>query len=200
MRMNRLIVCGLSALALSLAGCSNGNWNVKRVDPSASTDVDYRFNDQDAQQVFHAMASDMLSRPWIDESLRENGGKRPVVFLGTIKNNTQDYVNTELFTNQLKAEMINGGRIDVKAEREARQLLRDERLDTKYNDPATVKQAAKELNSDFALVGSVNDNKQRTNDGRTVVNYYQITMELTNVETARIVWSKTEPIKKVATR
>jgi PBP1b-binding outer membrane lipoprotein LpoB len=63
-----------------------------------------------------------------------------------------------------------------------------------------VKQIAKELNSDFALVGAVNDNKQRTNDGRVVVNYYQFDMQLINVETAEKVWIQTKEIKKVASR
>ncbi len=63
-----------------------------------------------------------------------------------------------------------------------------------------MKQIAKELNSDFALVGAVNDNKQRTNDGRVVVNYYQFDMQLINVETAEKVWIQTKEIKKVASR
>ena len=190
----------VAAAMMTLAGCSHENWNVKRVDPSTPTDIDYRFNDEDAREVLAAMSADCMSRPWIDNWMRENGGKQPIVFLGTIKNNTQDYINTQLYTTDLQKELLNGGRVRVKAEKDARQELRDERLDTKYNDPATVKQVAKELNADFALVGSVNDNKQRTNDGRKVVNYYQFDMELINVETAEKVWIQTKPIKKVATR
>jgi PBP1b-binding outer membrane lipoprotein LpoB len=90
--------------------------------------------------------------------------------------------------------------VRVKAEKDLRPELRDERLDTKYNDPATLKAVAKELNADFALVGAVNDNKQRSNDGRTVVNFYQFDMQLVNVETAEKVWIQTKQVKKVATR
>lgn len=191
----------LSAAAMiGLAGCASENWKVKRVDPSTPTDVDYRFNDEDARQVLAAMSADCLSRPWIDNFMRDNGGKQPIVFLGSIKNNTQDYINTQLYTTDLEKELLNGGRVRVKAERDLRQELRDERLDTKYNDPATLKAVAKELNADFALVGFVNDNKQRSNDGRTIVNYYQFDMQLINVETAEKVWIQTKPIKKVATR
>ncbi len=198
MKTNRMLA--LAAATLTLAGCSHENWNVKRVDPSTPTDVDYRFNDEDAREVLAAMSADCMSKPWIDTWMRENGGKQPIIFLGTIKNNTQDYINTELYTTDLQKELLNGGRVRVKAEKQAREELRDERLDTKYNDPATIKQVAKEINADFALVGSVNDNKQRTNDGRTVVNYYQFDMQLINVETAEKAWIQTKPIKKVATR
>lgn len=189
----------LAAAGLLAAGCDN-NWKINRVDPTTQTDVDYHFNDQDAREIFQSMTQDMLSRRWIDGYLQSSGGQQPVVYLGNVKNNTQDYINTQLFTNQIQDEMINSGRIRVKAERDAREELRDERLDTKYNDPATIKKVAAELNSQFALVGSVNDVKQRSNDGRTVVNVYQAHMELINVETAEKVWSDTKEIKKVARR
>jgi penicillin-binding protein activator len=198
--MSTLTAAALMALAAGCASSGGGDWNVKRVDPATSTDVDYRFNDQDAREIFQAMARDVLARPWIDNHMRENGGQRPIVYLATIRNNTQDYINTELFTNQIQEEMINGQRVRVKAERDARQELRDERLDTRYNDPATVKAIAKEINADYAIMGSINDVKQRNTSGRTVVNYYQATLELINIETAEKVWSNTAEIKKVARR
>jgi len=199
MRTN-LIAAGIAAAGLTLIACENQNWNVKRTDPAAPTDIDYRFNDEDARQIFQAMSQDMLSRPWVDNWRRENNGQDPIVVLGNVRNDTQDYINTTLFTNQIKDEMINSGKIVVKGEKEIRQEIRDERLDTKYNDPATLKAVAKELNADFMLVGSISDVKQRSGDGRTIVNYYQAHMELINVETARIVWSDTKEIKKVARR
>lgn len=189
-----------AALSLmTLTGCENQNWNVKRTDPTAQTDVDYRFNDEDARQIMAAMTADALSRPWLERFRGENQ-RDPIIFLGNVKNNTQDYINTNLYTNNIQRELLNSGKVRVKAEREARQELRDERLDTKYNDPATIKQVAKELNADFALVGTIEDNKQRSGDSRTVVNYYQAKMELINVETAEVVWIQTKEIKKVASR
>jgi penicillin-binding protein activator len=192
-----IVMTGMAAFV----GCSsNQNWRVKRVDPTTTTDIDYRFNDEDARQVFQSMVADALARPWVDNWMRENGGQRPIVFLGNVRNETQDYINTGLFTTQVQEELINSGRVRVKAERDARAELRDERLDVRYNDPATIKAVAKEINADFALVGRIMDNKQRSGDGRTVVNYYQANMELINVETAEKVWIQTEEIKKIARR
>ena len=186
--------------AVALAGCENQNWRVHRVDPQSQTDVDYRFNDNDAHEALAWLSADCLSRPWVDNFMRENGGRQPIIFLGNIRNNTQDYINSQLYTTDFQKELLNSGRVRVKAERDLRPELRDERLDTKYNDPATLKAVAKELNADFALVGAVNDNKQRSNDGRTVVNFYQFDMQLVNVETAEKVWIQTKQVKKVATR
>jgi uncharacterized protein (TIGR02722 family) len=200
--MNRfkLTAATLTAATLfAIPGCSDG-WKVTRTDPAKPAEIDYRFTDEDAREIFQQMSQDVLTRPWVEAWMREHNDQRPIVYLASVRNNTQDYINTQLFTNQIQENLINSGKVRVKAERDARQELRDERMDTKFNDPATVKQVAKELNADFALTGSVNDNKQHSTSGNTVVNYYQATMELINVETAEKVWSRTAEIKKVAHR
>ena len=199
--MKTFVMTGcIAAAGLGLAACQNPNWGVQRVDPTAQTDVDYRFNDQDAREALEWLSADCLSRGWVDAWMREHNGQRPIIYLATIKNNTQDYINTELYTTDFQKELLNSGRVLLKAERDAREELRDERLDTKFNDPATIKQIAKEINADFALVGSVNDSKQHSGDGRTVVSFYQFDMQLIDVETAEKVWIQTKDVKKVARR
>jgi uncharacterized protein (TIGR02722 family) len=195
----KLVATATLAGLLTLTGCNN-EWKIDRVDPSKQTDVDYHFNDQDAREVFHELAQDSLSREWIENWRSSHAGERPIVYLASVKNNTQEYINTDLFTNQLIEEFINSQKVRVKTPRDARQELRDERLDTKYNDPATIKQVAKELNADFALMGSISDVKQRSQSGRTVVNYYQVSMDLVNIETQEVVWRRNPEIKKVARR
>lgn len=197
--MNRILLVPLSASLLTLAACDNG-WHVKRVDPTAQTDLDYRFNDQDAREIFQGMSQSALSSPSIERWIGEHNGKRPIVYLATIQNKTDEYIDPEWITNHLQDDLLNSGRIDIKAPRDLRQELRDERMDTKYNDPATVKAVAKELNADLALMGTIISNKQRSPSGNTVVNAYQARLELIDVETTREVWAKTEDIKKVAKR
>lgn len=187
------------AAGLVLGGC-NGNWNVERRDPGTVTDYDYRFDEDDARQVAHTMIGDCLARPWIDNWMSEAGGKRPLIVLGNVRNDTQDYINSDIFTDPIQKELLNSGRVRVKAEKDLRQDLRDERLDTKFNDPATVKAIAKEVNADFMMLGRVKDQKERSQDGRKIISYYQVTLELINIETAEKVWIQNAEIEKKATR
>lgn len=192
-KINRNITLVLS-LAL-LTGCQQTG--IQRVDPETVTDANSRFNDTDARQIFQAMSEDCLSRPWIDNWMRGNNGDYPIVFLGNIRNDTEEYIETDLITNQIQAALLNSGRIRLKSERDLRGELRNERLDTEFNDPATIKARAMELNADFALVGQVLQNRQESPDGRKRVNFYQAKMELINVETAEVVWIETKEIKKI---
>lgn len=189
------------ALALTLtilASCQSGyRGGVTRVDPETVTDVNSRFNNTDARQIFQALSDDCLSRPWIDNWMRANNGDSPIVFLGNVRNDTEEYIETDLFTNEIQRIFLNSGRVRIKSERDLRAELREERLDTKFNNPATVKARAMELNADFALVGQVLQSRQQSPDGRRRVNFYQAKMELINVETAEVVWIGTKEIKKI---
>jgi len=200
MTMPRLLLVSLLAAA-ALAACQRDrNWRVDRVDPEETIDLDYRFDDEDARATYRKMVEDCLARPWIDRFTATHAGQAPFIVLGTVRNQTQDYIDTENFTTQIQEELINSGRVRVKAQKQLRDELRDERLDTQYNDPATLKAVAREINADFIMLGRIGDIKERSADGRTLVSYYQINMELIDLETGEKVWIDTKEIKKLATR
>ena len=98
---------------------------VTRVDPGAITDVDYRFNDTDARQVWQGMVNDATFRGWIDRWIQEHGGQRPTIIVGPIKNNTQDLINTKLFTRNFEREMLNSGKVRVVGAKDDRGELRE---------------------------------------------------------------------------
>src|SRR5438105_698100 len=111
-----------------LTGCHQPNEHVERVHPETVVDVDYRFNDTDARQVWQGMVNDANFRGWIDRWMGAHNGQRPVIIVGSMKNNTQDYINTKLFTRNFEREMLNGGRVRIVSARDDRGELRDERL------------------------------------------------------------------------
>ena len=197
--MTRIVSLAFVSVALTLGGCSS-NWNVERRDPKTVTDYDYRFDEDDAREIANAMIPDALDKPWIHRWTATHDGKPPLIVLGNVQNKTEDYINAEIFTDPMQEALLNSGRVRVKAEKDLREDLRDERLDTKFNDPATIKEIAKEVNADYMMVGTVKDQKERSRDDRKLISYYQVTMELIDIETAEKVWIKTHEIEKRATR
>lgn len=195
----RIVLVLASATAL-LGGCSN-NWNVTRVDPEKTVDVDYRWQDDDARAAYRALISDALARPWVENFRNAHGGNRPVVFVGTVRNETSEYIDTKLVTKRFEEELINSGRVRVVADRDQRGEIRDERQQGQaWNMPETVKKQAMELGADYILLGRVAEIKQESNDRRTVVQYYQINLELIDIQSNEKVWIGTKELKKVARR
>lgn len=205
--VGRMVGVSLVAVAAgtSLVGCAGGgaygNWNVNRTDPEKTADVDYRWQDDDAREAYRGLIADCLARPWVENHRAEKGGQRPVVFVGTVRNETADYVDTKLVTKRFEEELINSGRVRVVADRDQRGEIRDERQQGQaWNRPDTVKKQAMEQGADYIMLGRVAEVKQESNDRRTIVQYYQINLELIDIESNEKVWIGSKEIKKVARR
>ncbi len=190
----------LASLTL-LTACNSGptRREVTRVDPGAVVDVDYRFNDTDARQVWQGMVDQSAFRGWIDRWMAEHNGQRPIIIVGPVKNNTQDYINTKLFTRNFEREMLNSGRVRIVGAKDDRGDLRDERLQgQEWNSAATRKVLKNELGADLMLIGDINDVQDRSLNGRTTVKYFQVNLDLTDLETSEKAWIGSVEIKKVS--
>ena len=200
MRFTTHIIAASAAALVLTAGACSPNWKVKRVDPEKVVDLDYRFDDEDARQVARGMIEDALGKPWINEFMAVNE-KRPLVVVGNVKNETEDYINPDLFTDVIQEELLNSGKVRFIAERDLRAELRQERIeDLEFRDPATIKNAAMEKGADYMMLGRIKDVKERSVDQRKVVNFYQVTLELIDIETNEKVWIESREIKKTASR
>jgi uncharacterized protein (TIGR02722 family) len=189
-----------AAGALALPACGPTRREVERVDPATTKDLDYRFNDTDARLVWQGMVNDATFRGWIDRWKAQHGGNRPIMIVGPITNKSQDYIDTGLFTMNFEREMLNTGHVRVVSMRDQRGALRDERLQgQEWNSPETRKLMKNELGADLMLMGTIIDVVQRSLDNRQLTKYYQVGLELTNIETNEKVWMGNVEIKKVAT-
>lgn len=198
-KMAAAVLAGAAVMVAS--GCNGPTYrDVKRVDPGTVVDVDYRFNDTDARQVWQGMVNDATFRGWMDRWIQEHNGQRPTIIIGPIKNNTQDYINQNLFTRNFEREMLNSGKVRVVSARNERGELRDERLQgQEWNSAATKKIMKNELGADLMLLGDINEVVQRSINGRVISQYYQVNLDLSDIESNEKAWIGTVEIKKVST-
>ena len=195
-----LLLTASALLALNVGGCAPTHRDVKRVNPETVVDVDYGFNDTDARQVWQGMSNDSAFRGWVDRWIQEHGGQRPTIIIGPIKNNTQEYINQNLFTRNFEREMLNSGKVRVVSAKNERGELRDERLQgQEWNSPETRKVMKNELGADLLLLGDINQVQQRSINGRIISQYYQVNLDLSNIESNEKVWIGSVEVKKVST-
>lgn len=182
--------------ALLIAGCSTQRV-VERVDSRTQIDLSGRWNDTDSKLVAEEMIRDSLSRPWLPEFV-ENNKKRPTVIVGLVVNKTHELISTDTFINDMEREYVNSGRVSVVQGGDARAELRSERADQQdFASPQTTKQWGREKGADFMLQGVINSIVDSQGRERTV--FYQVDLELTNIETNEKVWIGSKEIKKLIT-
>jgi len=180
--------------ALFLLSCSTQT-KVQRVASDTQTDLSGRWNDEDARQVAENMVRDVVSRGWLSDWNIDNEGK-PTVIVGTIRNLSDEHIETETFVKDIERELINSGRVKFVASSIERNEIRKERDEQQVNaTEETTKRLAAETGADFMLKGGIKTITDAA-DG-TMAKYYQVDMELVNIESNEKVWIGTKKIKKI---
>jgi uncharacterized protein (TIGR02722 family) len=184
------------AVGMMLAGCASVK--VDRMDVDQTVDLSGRWNDTDSRLVSEEMISDVLSRPWIDR-YRTARGKDPVVIVGSVRNRSDEHINTQTFVKDLERALINAGEVEFVAGSSQRTEVREERKDQAANaSEATAKAEGEELGADFMLQGSINTISDRV-EGKEV-KYYQVNLELIDIQSQRKAWIGEKKIKKLVKR
>lgn len=200
-RIDRLaryvLVAGWLSLAATVtiplsSGCSSRK--VTRLDPGMTTDLSGRWNDTDSREVSEAMIQDCLNGAWITEHISQNG-KRPVLIVGTMRNQSLEHIPTGTFVADIERAIVNSGKAEVVATAAERLDLRSEKADQWQNaTDETVKRMGQELGADYMLAGTVQSIEDR--EGGTKVVFYQVDLTLLNIESNKKVWIGQKKIKK----
>ena len=183
-------------VGLILAGCASVK--VDRMDVDETVDLSGRWNDTDSRLVSEEMVRDVMSRPWIDR-YRGGRGKDPVVIVGSVRNRSDEHINTETFVKDLERALINSGEVEFVAARGERGEIREERKDqAAHASEATAKEEGEETGADFMLQGAINTISDRI-EGKEI-KYYQVNLELIDIQSHRKVWIGEKKIKKLVKR
>lgn len=190
---------GLIITLLLVTACGPSQ-KITRIDTDSTTDLSGRWNDTDARMVSEKMIGEVLNRPWLMQFYRAHDTP-PVVIVGTVRNETMEHIDTEVFTKEMERAFVNSGEVSVVANRFEREEIRDERHDQQtYASYETTKQMAQELGADFMLIGNISSITDETVDRKNVAIFYTINLEFVNVETNQKVWIGNEKIKKLIQR
>jgi hypothetical protein len=168
---------------------------VTRTDASEQIDISGEWNDTDSQLVSSEMINDVLSRPWLSEfSTKKN--ERPRVIVGAVLNKSHEHINTETFVTDLEREVTNSGKVKFVASKEQRDEVRSERMDQAQNaSMKTAKNMGQEYGADFMLKGQINTIMDEA--GKISLKYYQVELELIDLESNEKVWIGQKKIKKI---
>lgn len=181
----------LIVIGAILIGCTT---SVSRMRPKRKTDLSGRWNDTDARLVAETMIRGMLSSNWI-RKYRLSEGQKPVIIVGEIENLTSEHIETGTFLKDIERELVNSGKVSFVASAGEREGIRDERQDQQSNaSRRTRAELLEETGADVMLIGGLKSHLDT--EGRRQVRFYQVDLELIEIETNEKLWIDTHKIKK----
>lgn len=185
-----------AVFAFGLFACSGAQ--VTRIDADEEVDFSGNWNDTDSHQVSAEMIKDSLDKPWVDEYIRKYN-KRPRVIVGAVINKTDEHITTETFVKDLEIALTNSGKVIMVASSQQREEVRAERDDQAQNARVgTAKAQGQESGADFMVKGQINTIGDQKKGAE--LKYYQVELEMINMENNEKVWIGQKQIKKVVAR
>lgn len=181
----------LFACLILFSGCRK---TVTRVNTDEDIDLSGRWNDGDSRRVAEALTQSALEGRWLEDFQRKNN-RQPVMIVGMIQNKSHEHIAAETFIKDMEKEFVRTGLVRVVQNSVFREKLREERADQQeFASPDTQKRWGAELGADYMMFGTINSIVDQ--EGRRQVTFYQVDLELANLETNELAWIDGKKIKK----
>ncbi|ACU02289.1 conserved hypothetical protein [Pedobacter heparinus DSM 2366] len=185
----------IAAIAVSGMIISSCSRQVTRVNTDQAIDVSGNWNNTDSRLVAEEMTQTVLGGKWLSTHLEEKQGKRPVVVVGVVKNKSHEHIDAETFVKDVEQAFIKSERVRLVQGGKKREELRAEKADQQDNATvSTMKKFGLENGADYILQGSINSIVD--SHKRKKVVYYQVNLELTDIQTNEVVWIGDKKIAK----
>ena len=140
--------------ALTLGSCAR---QVTRVNSDAQIDISGRWNDTDSRLAAEELTDQILTGNWITDFMQANGGNKPVIIVGLVRNKSHEHIEAETFILDIEKALIKRQTARIVSGGKMREELRAERADQQTNSAtSTVKKFGLETGADFMLQGSIN--------------------------------------------
>jgi uncharacterized protein (TIGR02722 family) len=187
----------MMSVVLALSGCGHET-KVTRVDTGVVTDLSGRWNDTDSRMVAEAMVKEALQYPWLGNFERANQ-RQPVVIVGTVLNSSHEHISMQTFITDLERELTNSQKGTFVAGKGERDEVRSERKEQAiYAREDTQNAPGKEIGADFMMKGTIATILDEAEGTKAV--FYQVDLQMIDLENNAKVWYGQKKIKKVVER
>lgn len=193
MQFKKIITIGAIAISgIVISSCSR---QVTRVSTDQAIDVSGNWNNTDSRLVAEEMTQTILGGKWLSSHLEDKKGKRPVVVVGAVQNKSHEHIDAETFVKDVEQAFVKSERVRLVQGGKKREELRAEKADQQQNSSvSSMKKFGLENGADYILQGSINSIVD--SHKRQKVVYYQVNLELTDIQTNEVVWIGDKKIAK----
>lgn len=195
MKQSILLAALLSALCLSALGCASGP-QTTRVSADTVTDLTGYWNGNDVDIVCKDLIGKFIESPRVAQFAAQNK-RLPVIRVGNFKNASSEPIDTSIVSKRMQVAILNSGKAEFVADSSVSAELRAEASEQQdWANEDTAAALADETGADFLLTGAVKTIIQTA--GSQQVREYDVTADVTDITTHRIIWSdENSEIKKV---
>lgn len=185
--INRLVV--ILAVATLGSGCRAFRASTKEVDVATAKPMDTAYDYSDLRWLGNSIGEDISAWKVLDQ-----GGKKPILVVMGIQNRTTRHIDTKAITDTIRTVVINNNKADFVNETQRDAILKEKGYQLANCTPETRVAIGRELGARYVLSGSLieirKEEPRQIRLSKAEEVYYQLTIEITDIETSLIAWTK----------
>lgn len=148
-------------------------------------DITPYLTESDAREICKDIVWQIIQSPRIAK-FEDKNGRAPIVTVGKIKDQTGEFFDTQLISNNLKTVILNSGVMEFMANSDVRDAMREEVMSqADHSREDVAKELDEEDAADYMLTGSVK--LSVVTNGKIQERTYSVNIELTDLQTHRTV-------------
>ncbi len=190
------VLTGIAA-AVSLSGCRA---TTRDISPDETIHYDETYDFSDKKKIVNDLVDSLVTKSGLGR-----GGTRPVVIIYDVANRTSEHISTSGITDDIRSELLSRGTARF-VNRTQRDTIQKE-LAYQYGGnvaPATRVEQARQVGAEYMITGTLRSIRKKQPDQvrlkRRTLQYYSLTLELTDLETGLIEWSDSAEIVREAAK
>ena len=194
--LTAVIFAGIAAVVV-LAGCRA---TTRDISPDETIHYDETYDFSDKKQIVNDLVDSLVSK-----SPLGRGEKRPVVIIYNVANRTEHHISTSGITDDIRSELLSRGTARF-VNRARRNTIQEELSYQSGGNVAqeTRVQQGRQVGAAYMITGTLRSIRKKQPDQvrfkRRTLQYYSLTLELTDLETGLIEWSDSAEIAREAAK
>ena len=197
-----------SAVALTLM-LSSGCTSVRYKDASDTETINVDWGSTDLQTFSQEMVQSLLDAPQLNymADLAKGDDQRIVVYMGGVRNDTSEHIDTQGVTDSIRTALLKSGRFRFVAGTQGQDELGEQvrfQQGSGRVDPELAKAYGKQLGAEMILYGNLRSIEKKR--GRSAGSagskiedtYYQFVLNAVNIESGELIWSEESELRKTA--
>lgn len=191
----RNIVCAVSIAFLG-SGCAAFRAKISEVNVDETRHLSARYDYSDMRAISERVTGAMIS------GFLAKQPQPPIMMIAGVQNRTSQYVDTKNLTDRVRTLLIQSGKARFVNEARREDLLKEQGYTAANATPETQIAIGRQLGARFMISGSLTEMKdespRQVRVSKTKLNYYKLTFEVTDLETAEINWIHEEEFAREA--
>lgn len=189
-------VCALAAVFI-MTGCSA---TTRDISPDEAIHYDERYDFTDKKAIVDGLVDSLVNKPPL--ATRED---RPVLIVYGVANRTSEHIETDGITDDIRQKIFQSGKARFVNKVQRDNIERETSYQYGGNVGAETRlQRARQIGAEYMISGTLRSITKKEPDQvrlkRKTLNYYSLTLELTDLETGLIEWTDSAEIVREAAK